>query len=103
MNNFTFFGKVQEKPQLLESDKGCKYCNIIIGVNRNYKKQDGVELIDDFKITLFQSLAEDVCEKVKKGKGIIISGRLQQNNYNKNENEVYYRPELVGEKVTYTD
>lgn len=103
MNEFKFYGKAIEKPELKESEKGYKYCNLIIGVNRPYKNQDGDQLVDNFKITLFRTLAEDVCEKLKKGKGIIVSGRLQENNFNKDDNEIWYKTELVGERVTYTD
>lgn len=103
MNEFKFFGRANEKPTLMESEKGFKYCNVLIGVERPYKSQHGEEIIDTFKITCFRTLAEDVCEKLKKGKGLIISGRLQQNNFNKKDNEIWYNTELVGERIDYTD
>lgn len=104
MNEFKFFGRAIEKPQLQESEKGLKYCNLLIGVDKPYKNQDGVVEVENFKITCFKSLAEDLCEKIKKGKGIIISGRLQENNFTKsNPDNNNYRADLVGERVTYTD
>lgn len=104
MNQFVLFGRAVEKPQLQESEKGFKYCNLLIGVNKTYKNQEGVVEVENFKITCFKSLAEDVCEKAKKGKGIIVNGRLQENNFSKsNPDNVSYRADLVGEHVTYTD
>lgn len=103
MNEFIFFGKAAEKPKLMESEKGNKYCYVLLDVERNYKNPDGEKLVDNFKITCFRSLAEDVCEKLKKGTKLLITGRLQENNYNKDDNTILYKTELVGERVTYTD
>lgn len=103
MNEFKILGWAIDKPELKESEKGTKYCNLIVGVKRNYNGKDGEEIVDDFKVTCFQTLAEDVCAKVKKGKNILIEGRLQQTNYNKKDtNEIIYKSDLVGEKITYT-
>ncbi len=103
MNEFKLFGKALQKPQLLESDKGYKYCYIFIEVDRGYKNGDGEACLDDFKITCFKNLAEEVCQKIEKGRSFIIKGRLQQNNFDKDNGEKIYRPELIGEKIYYTE
>ncbi len=103
MNEFKFYGKALDDPKLIESDKGYKYCNLIINVEKDFRSGDGKSYSDDFKITCFKALAEEVCEKIKKGKGFIIKGRLQQNNYEKDSGEIIYRPELVGERIYYTE
>lgn len=103
MNEFKLFGKALEKPELIVSEKGNKYCNVYMGVEKPYKNQEGETDVDSFKITCFKTLAEDLCEKLKKGKKIIIKGRIQQNNFDKDKEEKFYRPELVGERVWYTD
>lgn len=104
MNEFKLLGFAIEKPQLQESEKGLKYCNLLLGVNKPYKNQDGVVEVENFKITCFKSLAEDACEKIKKGKKLLVSGHLSENSYNKNNPEnVNYRADLVGERVYYTD
>lgn len=103
MNEFKILGWASDKPELKESEKGTKYCNLIVSVKRPYNGKDGDEIVDDFKITCFQTLAEDACAKIKKGKNILVEGRLQQANYNKKDtNEIMYKSDLVGERITYT-
>lgn len=100
MNEFKFYGTALETPILMESESGNKYCNILMGVEKSFKSQDGNDY-DHFKITCFKSMAEDVCEKLKKGGKFIIKGRLQENRFNKENGEAVYKAELVGERVEY--
>lgn len=103
MNEFKILGWATDKPELKESEKGTKYCNLIVGVKKDYKGKDGEDLIEDFKVTCFATLAEDICTKVKKGKNILVEGRLQQANFNKKDsNEIIYKSDLIGERITYT-
>ncbi len=103
MNEFKFYGRAIETPELLESEKGSKYCYLKLNVSREYKSQDGSVGNDDFKIACFKSLAEEASKNVKKGQDIIIKGRLQENNFQKESGEIIYRPELVGERIYYTN
>ncbi|MBR3227059.1 MAG: single-stranded DNA-binding protein [Erysipelotrichaceae bacterium] len=100
MNEFKFFGTALETPVLLESENGNKYCNVFLGVEKNFKTQDG-EDIDRFRITCFRSTAEDVCEKLTKGDKVIIKGRIQENRFSKEKGEPTYRAELVGERFEF--
>lgn len=103
MNQFVVYGRALDKPQLQESEKGLKYCNLLVGVNKTFKNQDGAVEVENFKVTCFKSLAEDVCQKVKKGKGLLIKGRLSENSYKSNQDNIILKTDLVGESVTYTD
>lgn len=99
MNEFKFYGTALETPTLVESESGNKYCNIYISVDKNFKGQEASN--DNFKITCFRSVAEDVCDNLKKGDKFIVKGRLQENKFNKENGEPTYRAELVGERVEY--
>ncbi|MBQ3419677.1 MAG: single-stranded DNA-binding protein [Erysipelotrichaceae bacterium] len=100
MNEFKFYGTALEKPTLLESESGNKYCNLLLSVEKNYKTAEGKDT-DNFKITCFKTIAEDVCEKMKKGSRVIVKGRLQENKYLKDNGEPSYKTELVGERIEY--
>ena len=103
MNEFKFYGKALETPDLIESDRGNKYCHLLVNVDREYKNSDGKVDNDDFKVTCFKSLAEEVSKNVKKGQKVIVKGRLQQNNFDKENGDIVYRAELVGEKIFYVN
>lgn len=99
MNEFKFYGTVDQKPELSESNKGFKYCSIILNVKRNYKNQDGSYDSDKFKVVFFKNAAEEVYDLVGKGTKVIVSGRIQDNSMLKDNNEVVYRSELIGERI----
>jgi len=98
MNEFVLNGKVLDEPKIMESEKGNKYTNLLVEVERNYSSGDNGPTTDVFKVVSFKGVADDVCENVKKNTKIIIRGRLQSNNYKKENGDPGYRAELVGEK-----
>ena len=102
MNEFRFCGRALETPELLESEKGSKYAHLFLRVEREYKNSDGTVDTDDFRITCFKSLAEEI-ENVKKGQTLIMKGRLQENNFIKDNGDTIFRAELVGDKVFYVN
>ena len=101
MNEFRFCGRALETPELLESEKGSKYAHLFLRVEREYKNSDGTVDTDDFRITCFKSLAEEIEKNVKKGQTLIMKGRLQGNNFVKDNGDTIYRAELVGDKIFY--
>lgn len=103
MNEFRFCGRTLETPELLESEKGNKYAHLFLRVEREYKNSDGTVDTDDFRITCFKSLAEEIEKNVKKGQTLIMKGRLQENNFVKDNGDTIFRAELVGDKVFYVN
>lgn len=103
MNEFRFCGRALETPELLESEKGSKYAHLFLRVEREYKNSDGTVDTDDFRITCFKSLAEEIEKNVKKGQALIMKGRLQENNFVKDNGDTIYRAELVGDKIFYVN
>ena len=103
MNAFRFCGRALETPELLESEKGSKYAHLFLKVEREYKNSDGKVDTDVFRITCFKSLAEEIEKNVKKGQTLIMKGRLQENNFVKDNGDTIYRAELVGDKIFYVN
>lgn len=91
MNNFNILGKLQEEPERFEGGNGTKYGKIKIEVDRN---RDELQP-EVFEVVLFRSLLE---VELHKGQIVCISGRLQANNFNK-ENVVKYNTNLVANNL----
>ena len=53
-----------------------------------------------FKVTAFKDVAEDFATRTIIGSSVLIKGRLQSNNYEKDD-KVYYSPELLADKIYY--
>lgn len=101
MNEFRFSAIVKDKPELTESDKGNKYCNILVDVPKNFQTNEDKEEYDSYRVVCFKAIAEEANNKLTKGMKVIIKGRVNANNYEKDTGEVTYRNELVCERIEY--
>ena len=90
MNNFFLVGKLIEDSQLSQTNSGTKMSRIKISVEKNNRDQEPANEI--FEVVLFRNLAET---QLKKDDAVAISGKLQANNYEKEDNN-YYNCNLIG-------
>ena len=97
MNEFTVLGVLESIGPLEETSSGIKVVNFVITVSRPIKSNQSA---DEFKVTAFKELAEDITSSAIIGTSVLVRGRLQSNNYRKDD-KVYYSPELLAEKVLY--
>lgn len=96
MNEFNLIGVLKSVLPLEETASGIKVINFIVEVDRPFKSDKK----DLFKVTAFKDIAEDFASRTIIGSNILISGRLQSNNYEKDD-KVYYSPELLADKIYY--
>ena len=97
MNEFNVLGVLDSIGPLEETSSGIKVVNFVITANRPFKSSQSV---DEFKVTAFKELAEDISSAGIVGTSVLVKGRLQSNNYRKDD-KVYYSPELLAEKILY--
>ena len=97
MNEFTVLGVLENIGPLEETSTGIKVVNLVITVTRPFKSAQST---DEFKVTAFKELAEDITSSAIIGTSVLVRGRLQSNNYRKDD-RVYYSPELLAEKILY--
>ena len=97
MNEFTVLGVLESIGPLEETSSGIKVVNFVITVTRPFKSSQSA---DEFKVTAFKELAEDIVASGIIGTSVLVRGRLQSNNYRKDD-KVYYSPELLADKVLY--
>ncbi len=97
MNEFTLIGTLLSVGPLEETSSGIKVVNFYVKVEKTFKANVTHE---EFKVTAFKDLAEEISSKKKIGNDLFIRGRLQANNYSSN-GKTYYSPELLAEKVMY--
>ena len=94
MNGFYLVGRIIGSPEKAETASGLPLCRLKLRVNKGGRDaEDGSEI---FEVALFRSLAE---ADYQDGQMIAISGRLQANNFEK-EDTVYYHVNLIGNSVT---
>ena len=96
MNEFNLIGVLKSVMPLEETASGIKVINFIVEVDRPFKS----DKTDTFKVTAFKDVAEDFATHTIIGSSVLIKGRLQSNNYEKDD-KVYYSPELLADKIYY--
>ena len=97
MNEFTVFGVLESVAPLEETSSGIKVVHVVITVTRPFKSNQSA---DEFKITAFKELAEDIAASGIIGTSVLVRGRLQSNNYRKDD-KVYYSADMLADKILY--
>lgn len=80
-NKVILVGRLTRAPELKYTNTGIPVTKCSIAVNRNYKNAQGVYETDFFNVVFWRKLAEISAKFLKKGKLVLIEGRLQTQKY----------------------
>ena len=101
-NRVILMGNLTRDPELRYTPGGTAVANLGIAVNRRYKAQDQVkEETDFFDIVVFGKQAENCGEYLKKGRPILVEGRLQQRRWETDEGQKRSKVEVVALSVQF--
>lgn len=95
MNQFFVVGKIIDEPFKGETSNGLKFAKLKVAVEKNIKEQEDITQV--FEIAAFRSLSE---EDFKIGQTISVLGRLQANNFGK-DNNTYYNCNLIANQIAF--
>ena len=93
LNQIVLVGRMVNEPIVEENENGKKVCVITLAVPRSFKNSEGEYDTDLIDITLWDSIAQNTTEYVKKGEIVGVKGRLQRLEGNSLQ--------AVAEKVTF--
>lgn len=100
LNQTVLVGRVVRNVEVKETESGNKVANITLAVPRSYKNAEGIYETDFIDCVLWNGVAENTAEYVKKGDLVEVKGRLQSR-----EIEEYHEKikvlEVVAEKLTF--
>ena len=82
MNKIIMSGNVTKDPAISLSKSGKAICNFSIAVRQDYKT-DGEYKSDFFNCVAFGGTAEYIGNYVQKGNKVLICGKMQNNNWEK--------------------
>ncbi|MFA9398488.1 MAG: single-stranded DNA-binding protein [Clostridiaceae bacterium] len=98
MNKIVVVGRVTRNPELKKfEDSGKVLTKITIAVDRPFKNEKGERETDFIPVVLWGRKAEVICQYLKKGGFISVSGRLQTRNYEDKNGVKKYIAEVVGD------
>ena len=102
LNKIMLIGNLTRDPEIKRTPKGTAVAEIGLAVNRNYlteggEKREEVTFVD---VTLWGRVAEIVGEYCKKGRPLIVEGRLQLDTWDdKDSGQKRSKLKVVGENI----
>ncbi|MFI3284148.1 MAG: single-stranded DNA-binding protein [Erysipelotrichaceae bacterium] len=99
LNQIVLVGRVKEMPIIKETSQGNKVATLIMEVERNFKNSAGECEYDNFQVTLWRGMADECEANCSVGAIVGVKGRLQANNYMKDD-IIYYKGDIVAEKIS---
>src|SRR3990170_2345716 len=89
LNRVLLAGNLTRDPELKYMASGSPVCDMSIAVNRRWKGQDGQEKeeVSFFDVEALGRVAETSAQYLKKGRSVIIEGRLKQSRWETNEGQ----------------
>lgn len=101
VNNVVLLGNLTRDPELKYTQGGAAVCDLSIALNytrgKGDEKKEEVSYID---VTVFGKTAENAAEYLKKGRAVVVEGRLQQDRW-EHEGQKRSKVKVVGERLTF--
>ena len=101
LNQTVIVGRLVKDPELRETETGKKITNITLAVPRSYKNVNGEYDTDFISCILWQGIAENTVNYIKKGDLLGVKGRVQSRVIEEDEDVRKNVMEIVAEKVTF--
>ena len=101
LNQVVLVGRLTSDLEAKELEDGKKVTNMTLAIPRSFKNAEGEYETDFGECTLWNNIAENTAEYCKKGDIVGVKGRLQTNNYEKEDGSKVFKLDVVAEKVTF--
>lgn len=107
MNQINFMGRLVADPEIKYTSGENATCiaSFRIAVDKRFKRRDNTDAptADFFKITAFSKLGE-FCEKyLKQGTKIVMTGRIENNNFTDVNGNKVYRDQIIAESIEFAE
>jgi len=101
INNITILGNLTKDPELKFTQNGNSVASFGLAVNRKWKDLTGEwnEEVTFISVTVWNNLAENCAESLKKGDRVLVNGRLQMRTWETNEGQARSKIEIVANIV----
>jgi single-strand DNA-binding protein len=101
-NRVVLMGNLTRDPELRYTPNGSAVASFAIAVNRRYKvDNEKREETSFFDIVFFGKPAEIIAEYMKKGRPLLVEGRLQQRRWETDDGQKRSKVEVVGENFQF--
>ena len=102
MNKVILMGRLTRDPEVRYTDGGVSIAKFSLAVDRRFKRDNG-PTADFFNCTSFGKQAEFVEKYLRRGTKILLSGRIENNNYTNKDGEKVYSIQIVTEELEFAE
>lgn len=102
MNVCVMMGRFTRDPEVRYGASGNAFARYSIAVDRRFKRE-GQPDADFFDCVSFGKQAEFVEKYLHKGSKVVISGSIQNNNYQNREGQMVYRDQIVVDSIEFAE
>lgn len=105
MNKAILMGRLTRDPEVRysQNDSTMAIARFSLAVDRRYKKQGDETTADFFNCTAFGKQAEFVEKYLKKGTKIVVTGRIQNDNYTNKDGQKVYSVQIMVEEIEFAE
>ena len=104
MNKIILMGRLTKDPEVryTQGQNSMAVASFSVAVNRKFKRENEADA-DFFNCTAFGKQAEFVEKYFKKGTKILLSGRVQNDNYTNKEGQKVYSVRIMVEEIEFAE
>lgn len=102
MNNVVLIGRLTKDPEIRQVGE-TTVCNFTLAVDRPYTKQGEEKKTDFISCVAFGRLAENLEKYIRKGRRIVIEGRIQVDSYDRDDRSKGYSTSVIVERFHFAD
>jgi len=102
VNNVSILGNLTRDPELRFTPSGTPVVGFGIAVNRRYQNKQSNEWVEDtsfFNVNAWFKLAENCAESLSKGDRVLVSGRLNQRQWEAKDGQKRSTVEIIADVV----
>jgi len=105
MNKIILMGRLTRDPEVSYSnaDNSTALARFNLAVDRRFKRAGDSTEADFFNCIAFGKQAEFVEKYLKKGTKILLTGRIQNNNYTNKEGQKIYSMQIIAEEMEFAE
>ena len=102
-NKVVLVGRLTQDPELRYTNNGIPIARYSLAVNRNYKNAQGAHETDFLNIVCWRKLAEISAKYLKKGKLVLVEGRIQSRKYQAQDGSTRTAVDIQAEQMQMLD
>lgn len=103
MNHIVTIGRLTKDPELRYTPNGVAVGSFTVAVDRPFNSAKGEREADFIPVVVWQKLAENCANHLKKGRLVAVEGRLQIRSYDTQDGQKRRVAEIVASNVQFLD